>query len=63
MLLNSAAIKRTALGIAKQRFQGTAYEDKFTRVSKDLVDAAESHMRQWLIERINNMPTIGKTIH
>lgn len=62
-LIKRSTLKQQALAIAAQRFAGTPLADKFTRVSSDLYDSAESHMRQWLIDRVNNMPTVGKTIH
>lgn len=62
-LIKRATLKQQALDLASRRFAGTAFENKFTRVSTDLYDSAESHMRQWLIDRVNNMQTVGKTIH
>lgn len=62
-LIKRATLKQLALNLASRRFAGTAFENKFTRVSTDLYDAAEAHMRQWMTERINNMQTVGKTIH
>lgn len=61
-LITKSTVKRLALDLARQRFAGTAFEGRYTRVSSDLLDAAESHMRQWLADRIANMPTVGKTI-
>jgi hypothetical protein len=63
MLIKRATLKQQALALAARRFAGTPFEDKYTRVSTDLYDAAEAHLREWLTARINNMPTIGKTIH
>lgn len=62
-LIKRSTLKKQALDLATRRFAGTALENKFTRVSTDLYDSAESHLRQWLIDRVNNMQTVGKTIH
>ena len=62
-LIKRATLKQQALDLASRRFAGTAFENRFTRVSTDLYASAESHMRQWLIDRVNNMQTVGKTIH
>lgn len=62
-LIKRASLKKLALNLAARRFAGTAFENKYTRVSADLYDAAEAHLRQWMTERVNNMQTVGKTIH
>jgi len=62
MLIVKSKLKQLALHLAEQRFAGTAYAGKFTRVSKDLPEWAETLLRNALAERISNMPTVGKTI-
>lgn len=62
MLINRASVKRLALDLARQRFQGTQFEHKYTRVSKEFLDEIEASVRRFTGERIRNMPTMGKTI-
>lgn len=56
-LLNRQNVKRLALEVA-DAFRAR----KFTRVSKEFVARAETHMRGWIIAEVKRLPSVGKTI-
>ena len=56
-LLNKAEVKKFALSKAEHRAH------KLTRVSKELFDAAESLLRDWIETQVERQPSLGKTIY
>lgn len=56
-LICTSRVKDFALEVAKDtRAQG------FTRVSQGFMDAAEEALRRWIRGRVQEMPSVGKTL-
>ena len=56
MLLNKKQVRRFALDAAKER------SHKFTRISKEFFDWAESKLRNEIREYVKRLPSVGVTI-
>lgn len=55
-LINRAYARRVALDIGSQRAH------KLTRVSKEFLDYLDREVRTIIQQKVNNLPSVGKTI-
>lgn len=55
-LVNRSRLRRYALDAAAQRHH------RFTRVSEEFMRRADAHLRTWVREYVQRLPSVGKTI-
>jgi len=56
IFINKAQVKKFALEVAKNRYH------KFTRVSNEFLVDVDSKIRGIIINHVNSLPSVGKTI-
>ena len=57
-LVNKTHMKKFILEKCKQLRSGHA----FTRVSQQAIDEAEAYLRNWIVQRIEKLPSVGTTV-
>jgi len=62
MLICKATVRRFVLDEAANTRRLSDGTPRFTRVSKELLDEAEAHLRLWLQQKVHALPSAGRTI-
>ena len=57
MLVNRTVFKRRTLEIAKE-----LRAHKWDRIAESFVQEGEAHLRQWIVNKVRQLPSKGKTI-
>jgi len=56
LLVNRSRLRRFVLDVASQR------RHRFTRVSEQFIEQVDAHLRTWVREYVQSLPSKGKTI-